>query len=102
MRKSSKGPQGRDSYSGVVNAYLWNMNLARELKDVLISHIEEIDDVNFLQAIQTILDSSSQELYQLSDDQLEAINLSRQQLQSGQGVPHSEVIKEIATWLKKT
>lgn len=85
---------------GSTITYLWRMNLARELKNDLINRIEAIDDVDFLQAIQAILDSSSQELYELDTQQLEALNLSRQQLQKGDGVSHHEVIKELAAWLK--
>ncbi|MDA7502030.1 hypothetical protein N8482_02025 [Chitinophagales bacterium] len=76
------------------------MNLANQLRNNLIHRIENIDDVNFLQAIQTILDSSNKELHELTDDQKESIRTSRRQLDNGQEINHDDVMSNLSQWLK--
>jgi len=76
------------------------MDISRQLRDDLIGRIEKIEDINFLQAIQTILDASQKELYKLSPEQLNAIEESRAQFKRGEGVEHSVVINDLTEWLK--
>jgi hypothetical protein len=76
------------------------MNLANQLRNNLINRIESIDDINFLQAIQTILDSSNKELYELNSDQKNSIEVSRTQLIDGQELKHESVINNLDQWLK--
>ena len=74
--------------------------MTTQLKNNLIHRIENIDDIHFLQAIQTILDSSNKELYQLTDEQKKSIKISRSQLDKGEYLDHSEVIGNLEQWLK--
>ena len=76
------------------------MNMTTQLKNNLIHRIENINDIHFLQAIQTILDSSNKELYQLTDEQKSSIEISRSQLDKGEYLEHSEVIRNLDQWLK--
>lgn len=76
------------------------MNLAHKLQNDLIGRIGQIDDVNFLKAIQAILDTSSQEVFELSEAQEKSISESRQQIQNGEGIAHNDVMNDMKSWLK--
>jgi len=76
------------------------MNLALELRNNLIHRIGHIDDVNFLQAIQTILDASDKAVFLLNKEQLESISESRKQLKNGEGIKHKDVMSDLKGWLK--
>ncbi|WP_264553004.1 hypothetical protein [Flavobacterium sp. N2038] len=77
------------------------MDLTAQIKKNLISRIKDSNDLNFLNALQTIFDSSEQELYQLSNDQKTAIATSRMEIESGNFHKNEEVISEMREWLKK-
>jgi hypothetical protein len=49
------------------------MNLTAQIKKNLILRIKDSKDLNLLNALQTIFDSSEQALYQLSAEQQSAI-----------------------------
>jgi len=76
------------------------MNLAHKLQNDLITRIGQIDDVNFLEAIQSILDSSDKEVFQLNELQENSIAESRAQLKNGQGISHEEVHGDLKKWLQ--
>jgi hypothetical protein len=77
------------------------MDLTTQLKKNLISRIKDSNDLNFLNALQTIFDSSEQELYQLSNDQKTSIATSRMEIENGNFHKNEEVISEMREWLKK-
>ncbi|MFH6993004.1 hypothetical protein [Flavobacterium sp. FlaQc-48] len=77
------------------------MNLTAQIKKNLISRIKDSKDLNFLNALQTIFDSSEQELYELSDDQKKTIENSRIEIKNGDFHKNEEVISEMREWLKK-
>ena len=55
-----------------------------ELKDRLINRIAEIDDVQFLKAIMTILDSkTTSPVLELSEAQIQEIEASRKDVAAG-------------------
>lgn len=67
-----------------------------ELKKRLIQKIQEIEDLDFLEAIQTILEAKVNEKYfPLSEDQKRSIALSREQIRSGQYKNTDEVLSEL-------
>lgn len=75
---------------------------AVQLKKVLISKISQIDDVEFLKAIKTILDSKS--VYgtlMLSAEQKEEIAASRAAIERGEFIEHADLEKEIKAWLSE-
>ena len=76
------------------------MNTAAQIKSDLISRIENIHDLNFLQAIQTILDSSNKELFELSDDQIKSIDQRLLDIENGNTIPHKKVMQDIRGWIK--
>ncbi|MFH6997761.1 hypothetical protein ACHRVZ_07500 [Flavobacterium sp. FlaQc-57] len=77
------------------------MDLTAQIKKNLISRIKDSKDLNFLNALQTIFDSSEQELYELSNDQKMTIESSRMEIKNGNFHKNEEVISEMREWLKK-
>jgi len=77
------------------------MDMTAQIKKNLISRIKDSKDLNFLNALQTIFDSSEQALYQLSAEQQSSIEVSRSEIRNGKFRKNNEVISEMREWLKK-
>jgi len=77
------------------------MNSTKQIKNSLISRIEDSEDLNFLKALQTIFDTSEQALYQLSQEQQDSIGKGREDIKRGDFNEHKEVISSMREWLKK-
>lgn len=77
------------------------MDVTAQIKNNLISRIKESKDLNFLKALQTIFDTSEQELYQLSSEQKNAISNGRKQIKNDQFTGNESVIPEMKEWLSK-
>lgn len=77
------------------------MSTTSQLKKNLISRIKDSKDLNFLNALQTIFDSSEQALFQLSQEQETAIEKGRNEIKDGNFFKNDEVISEMKQWLKK-
>lgn len=73
---------------------------AIELKNVLIHRIAEINDVSFLQAIKTILDSKTEaKTLTLTLEQRDEIMASKKEIEKGLFISHEELDKEVSEWL---
>ena len=73
-----------------------------ELRHIIAEQLSHIDDVSFLNAIKTIIDSKvSEGIYKLSDYQKNRIDTARQQLKNKQTISHNDLQKEIDQWLSK-
>lgn len=77
------------------------MNTTSQIKKNLISRIKESKDINLLNALQTIFDSSEQALFQLSSEQETTIEVGRNEIKNDQFFKNEEVISEMKQWLKK-
>jgi hypothetical protein len=77
------------------------MNMTAQIKKNLILRIKDSKDLNFLNALQTIFDSSEQALYQLSAEQESAIEKGRSEMKNGQYFKNEELMAEMKQWLKK-
>jgi|AntDeeMinimDraft_4_1070355.scaffolds.fasta_scaffold03838_2 hypothetical protein len=77
------------------------MNSKKQIKSDLIDQIEKSEDLNFLKALKTILDSSEDDIYQLTPEQVKTISISRTQLRNGEKFNTKAVIDESRKWLKK-
>jgi predicted transcriptional regulator len=77
------------------------MNNTSYLKRNLISRIRSSNNETFLTALQTIFDSSEQELYEVSRDQRESIEAGIKDIEEGNYKTHDQVMKETVSWLKK-
>jgi len=70
------------------------------LKKLLINRIAEIDDVSFLNAIKTILDTKTQtQTLPLTSEQRFEITESQKEIKSGLFVEQVELDKEFNKWL---
>jgi len=71
-----------------------------ELKKVLIHRITEINDVSFLKAIKTILDSKTEtEVISLTAEQRNEIIESKKEIEQGLYIEHRTLGKEVSRWL---
>ncbi len=73
-----------------------------ELKKVLIHRITEINDISFLKALKTILDSKTDsEIITLTVEQRNEIIASRKELEQGLFIEHELLDKKISGWLSE-
>jgi hypothetical protein len=74
---------------------------AIELKTLLIHKISEINDISFLKALKTILDSKTDtEVIQLTQEQLDEIIASKKEVEQGLSIENGILEKEVKLWLK--
>lgn len=72
-----------------------------ELQSLLIHRISEINDISFLEAIKTILDSKSEAaVLPLTVDQRDEILASKKEIEQGLSIENTVLEDEIARWLK--
>jgi hypothetical protein len=72
------------------------------LKKLLINRIAEINDVSFLNALKTILDTKTQtQTLSLTPEQQFEIIESQKEIESGLFVEQVELDKEFNKWLKE-
>jgi hypothetical protein len=75
---------------------------AVELKNILIHKISAINDVSFLKAIQTIIDSKiEQKILPLTNQQRDEIMASKLEIEKGLYIEHETLDDEINVWLKE-
>jgi hypothetical protein len=73
---------------------------AIELKTLLIHRISEINDVSFLKALKTILDTKTDTgIIQLTQDQLDDIMASKKEIEQGSFIENSVLDSEVCQWL---
>jgi hypothetical protein len=72
-----------------------------ELKNILISEIEKIDDESFLSALKTILDSRNTAPKAYSEHYNEELKVSEDDIKNGNFYSHDEVKDKIEQWKKK-
>ncbi len=77
------------------------MDATTQIKHNLIARIKASTDLNFLQALQTIFDSSEQSIFELSKAQQESIKESRTELEKGEALDNDLVLREMQEWLTK-
>lgn len=77
------------------------MDTKEEIKNSLISKIEESDDLDFLKALETIFDTSERSLYELSPEQINSIQKGREDIKNGKFIDNDKLISEMKSWLTK-
>ena len=71
-----------------------------QLKKAIIHQIAEIEDVSFLNALKTILESKTQSnIIRLTNDQKEEIICSKTEIEKGNYTEQQELNKEFEKWL---
>ncbi len=80
--------------------YIFEVMTAIQLKTLLIHRISEINDVSFLKALKTILDSRTDtEVIQLTQEQLDDIIASKKEIEQGLFIENNAFEKEVKQWL---
>lgn len=77
------------------------MDPTAQIKKNLISRIQNSNDINFLRALQTIIDSSEEELIQLTQEQQSSIEMGRNEINNGDFIENDKLISELKEWLTK-
>lgn len=71
-----------------------------ELKQELKNKIEKIDDIDFLRAIETILNAAGSRVIKLTGDQEEELLLAREEARKGNYTPQAEMDEKVKKWSK--
>jgi predicted transcriptional regulator len=73
-----------------------------ELKNILIHKISGIDDVTFLNAIKTIIETKSQSIiYNTSPEQKQNIGEGMEQIAKGKFITNEQVESDIDKWFEE-
>ena len=74
-----------------------------ELKEKLIARIEGVSDQNLLSDMLKFLETNStpDEKYKLSEEEIQAISIAREQIENGEYYTQSEIDEEVQKWLKE-
>ena len=71
-----------------------------ELRHLITEYLSHIDDVSFLKALKTIIESKvSEGVYHLSPEQKKRVDMGIDQLRNGQTIPQENLQTEIDQWL---
>jgi len=71
-----------------------------ELKNILVRRITEINDISYLKAIKTLLDTKTdKEILTLTPKQKVEIIASQKEIEKGLFIEHEELDKEVKGWL---
>ncbi len=71
-----------------------------ELRNIITDRLSHIDDVSFLKALKTIVDTKvHDDTYHLSNIQKKRIDLGRTQFNKRKTISHNGINKEIEKWL---
>jgi hypothetical protein len=73
-----------------------------DLKKLLVQRIAEINDITFLKALKTILDSkTATEVITLTPEQRNEIIASKMEIEKGLSIGHELLDKEVRGWLSE-
>jgi hypothetical protein len=80
--------------------YIFEAMTTIQLKTLLIHRISEINDVTFLKALKTILDTKTETgVIQLTQEQLDDIIASKKEIEQGLFIENNALDKEVKQWL---
>mgnify|MGYP001160696720 CR=1 FL=1 len=72
-----------------------------QLRNIISEYLSHIDDVSFLNAIKTIVESKAAEkTYNLSEKENNRVDEGRKQYKKRQTIPDEQLKNEIEQWLK--
>jgi hypothetical protein len=73
-----------------------------DLRNIIIHKISEINDVSFLEALKTIVESKTESsVLPLTNEQQTEILKSKEEIENGLFVDNGQVELEISKWLKE-
>jgi predicted transcriptional regulator len=77
------------------------MDPTSQIKKNLIRRIQNSNDINFLKALQTIIDSSEEALIQLTRAQQSSIEIGRNEIKNGDFIENDKLMSDLKEWLIK-
>jgi len=73
-----------------------------ELKDILLHKIAAINDKSFLAAMNTIIDTKSENLiFKTTPEQKLRVKAAQEQIARGEGISNDQVVADIDKWLSE-
>ena len=77
------------------------MDTTAQIKRNLINRIQNSNDINFLRALETIIDSAEESLIQITQEQQSSIEIGRNEIKNGDFIENDKLISELKEWLTK-
>lgn len=77
------------------------MDTTAQIKRNLINRIQNSNDINFLRALETIIDSAEESLIQITQEQQSSIEIGRNEIKNGDYIENDKLITELKEWLSK-
>ncbi len=77
------------------------MDTTAQIKRNLINRIQNSNDINFLRALETIIDSAEESLIQITQKQQSSIEIGRNEIKNGDFIENDKLISELKEWLTK-
>lgn len=75
---------------------------AIDLRKHIIQKLQEIDDLSFLEAVKTIIDSKvEKEVFYINDEMLKELLHRKDAINSGNFIDNDALFKEVDQWLKE-
>lgn len=72
-----------------------------ELKNILISHINQIEDESYLNALKTIIESKSNAANNYLEEYNNELLIAEEEIEKGKYFSHQEVKDKMEQWKKK-
>jgi len=77
------------------------MDQVTQIKKSLITRIENSEDLNFLNTLQSMFDATEKSLYPLTPEQISSIDSGREEIIQGKFHKNNELFSSLKEWLKK-
>lgn len=77
------------------------MDTTAQIKRNLINRIQNSNDINFLRALETIIESAEESLIQITQEQQSSIEIGRNEIKNGDFIENDKLISELKEWLTK-
>ena len=77
------------------------MDISSNIKNNLISRIQQTKDLNLLKSLQLFFDSSENSLFELTNEQSNSINIGRKEIENGDFIENDQAISELKEWLAR-
>jgi len=74
-----------------------------QIRQKVIDKISKIEDIELLKALKKIVDTLdiSSNVYEMTNDEINAVNEGREQIKQGKFIDNSDLEKEEDEWLKE-
>ncbi len=77
------------------------MDTTAQIKKSLISRIENSSDLEFLKALQTLMETSEMANFPLTMEQENSIKIGREEIKNGNSIENDQLMSEVKEWLSE-